>query len=85
MKSLWKPKNAKKAGKNLLAQRVYTSQLLGASHDLVLHSGGNTSVKARVKDFYGKMTDVALREGQRLGSRDHRQEWVLALPLWICC
>ena len=57
MKSLWKPQDAKKSGKSLLAQRIYTSRLLGASHDLVLHGGGNTSVKARVKDFYGKMKD----------------------------
>lgn len=28
-----------------LAQRVYTSRLLGRDKMLVLHSGGNTSVK----------------------------------------
>ncbi|MEA3522383.1 MAG: class II aldolase/adducin family protein [Campylobacterota bacterium] len=31
--------------KNPLAMRVYTSQLLGREEDLVLHGGGNTSVK----------------------------------------
>ena len=63
MKSLWKPKDAKKAGKSLLAQRVYTSRLLGADPALVLHGGGNTSVKARVKDFYGEQTDVLYVKG----------------------
>jgi rhamnose utilization protein RhaD (predicted bifunctional aldolase and dehydrogenase)/NAD(P)-dependent dehydrogenase (short-subunit alcohol dehydrogenase family) len=63
MKSLWKPNDAKKAGKGLLAQRVYSSRLLGAAPDLVLHGGGNTSVKARVKDFYGVPTDVLYVKG----------------------
>jgi hypothetical protein len=32
----------------LLEQRVYTSRLQGADSSLVLHGGGNTSVKAEV-------------------------------------
>ena len=53
MKSLWNDKDAKKYGKSLLAKRVYTSRLLGANPNLVLHGGGNTSVKIKKKDFYG--------------------------------
>ena len=38
--------NAKEAeGLDDLGMRVYTSRLLGADQDLVLHGGGNTSVK----------------------------------------
>ncbi len=45
MKSLWNEEEAKKYKDDLLALRVYTSKLLGASKSLVLHGGGNTSVK----------------------------------------
>ena len=41
----WNEQEAKLLGTDLLAQRVYTSQLLGKDEDLVLHGGGNTSVK----------------------------------------
>lgn len=36
---------------NDLQQRVYTSNLLGKDDNLVLHGGGNTSVKIRVDDI----------------------------------
>ena len=57
MKSLWNDNEAKKFSRNLLAQRVYTSRLLGADPDLVIHGGGNTSVKIKKKNFYGKLKD----------------------------
>jgi rhamnulose-1-phosphate aldolase/alcohol dehydrogenase len=41
-----------------LALRVYTSRLIGAEPDLVLHGGGNTSVKARARDLFGREIDV---------------------------
>ena len=62
MKSRWNSKEAKRA-KSLLAQRVYSSRLLGAEPDLVLHGGGNTSVKARVKDFFGESQEVLYVKG----------------------
>ena len=37
-----------------LALRVYTSRLIGADPDLVLHGGGNTSVKTAVRDRLGR-------------------------------
>lgn len=37
-----------------LALRVYTSRLLGADPALVLHGGGNTSVKATARDLLGR-------------------------------
>jgi len=36
-----------------LALRAYASRLLGAAPDLVLHGGGNTSVKGTVRDLFG--------------------------------
>jgi len=36
-----------------LALRVYSSRLIGADPDLVMHGGGNTSVKVRRVDLYG--------------------------------
>ena len=52
MRSLWDDREA--AGyEGLLGQRVYTSRLLGRDHDLVLHGGGNTSVKIRECDIFG--------------------------------
>lgn len=44
MKNLWDDKVADKC-EDLLDFRVYTSNLLGESKELVLHGGGNTSVK----------------------------------------
>ena len=44
MKNLWNKKKSQ-AYKSDLELRVYTSNLLGQNSDLVLHGGGNTSVK----------------------------------------
>ena len=63
MKSLWNEREAKRYGSNLLSQRVYTSRLLGADPDLVLHGGGNTSVKIKKKDFYGVQKDILYVKG----------------------
>lgn len=57
MKSLWSD-TAAKAFPGDLGQRVYTSRLLGANPELVLHGGGNTSVKTRETDFFGDPVDV---------------------------
>jgi rhamnose utilization protein RhaD (predicted bifunctional aldolase and dehydrogenase)/NAD(P)-dependent dehydrogenase (short-subunit alcohol dehydrogenase family) len=46
-----------------LAMRVYTSRLLGRDADLVLHGGGNTSVKTRVTELVGDVTDVLYVKG----------------------
>ena len=47
MKNLWDDAKAAKC-KSDLDLRVYTSNLLGQSDELVLHGGGNTSVKSMV-------------------------------------
>lgn len=46
-----------------LAMRVYTSRLLGKTPELVLHGGGNTSVKTVVPDFLGDPTEVLYVKG----------------------
>jgi len=63
MKNRWSNKEAKKCGKNLLKMRVYTSRLLGAEEDLVLHGGGNTSVKIQEKNIFGEKEDILYVKG----------------------
>ncbi len=41
-----------------LALRIYTTRLLGRDRRLVLHGGGNTSLKARARDRLGDEIDV---------------------------
>ncbi len=41
-----------------LALRIYTTRLLGRDPKLVLHGGGNTSVKAHLRDFLGEEVEV---------------------------
>ena len=46
-----------------LALRVYTTRLLGGDPRLVLHGGGNTSVKTCMKDLPGDTVDVICVKG----------------------
>jgi len=46
-----------------LALRVYTTRLLGGDPRLVLHGGGNTSVKLRLPDLMGREVDVLCVKG----------------------
>ena len=41
-----------------LALRVYTSRIIGQSPDLVMHGGGNTSVKVSRENLFGENCDV---------------------------
>ncbi|MEL0121667.1 MAG: bifunctional aldolase/short-chain dehydrogenase [Paracoccaceae bacterium] len=41
-----------------LGERVYTSRLIGQIPDLVMHGGGNTSVKVRRENLFGESCDV---------------------------
>ncbi len=62
MESRWSDQEASRFEGDL-GLRVYTSRLLGADPELVLHGGGNTSVKSTVADFYGDSTDVLFVKG----------------------
>ena len=46
-----------------IEQRVYTSRLLGRDKTLVLHGGGNTSVKASQKNAFGEDEDILFVKG----------------------
>ena len=71
MRSLWSDKDAEAivaryadAGTGPdLALRVYTSRLLGGDPNLVLHGGGNTSVKTVTRDLVGEDTQVLCVKG----------------------
>lgn len=61
MKSLWSDRDAK--GLEGLAALVHTSRLIGASPNLVLWGGGNSSVKVDGKDHTGKPTRILYIKG----------------------
>jgi rhamnose utilization protein RhaD (predicted bifunctional aldolase and dehydrogenase)/NAD(P)-dependent dehydrogenase (short-subunit alcohol dehydrogenase family) len=62
MESRWQDAAARELT-DPLAQRVYTSRLLGADTTLVLHGGGNTSVKGTWKDIFGDEVPVLYVKG----------------------
>ena len=71
MKSRWSDSEAKEfveryktlgVGEDL-AIRTYTTRLLGGDPKLVLHGGGNTSVKTTAKDQLGEDVDVLCVKG----------------------
>jgi len=53
-----KAPGAKSAIDRDLALRVYTTRLLGRDPKLVLHGGGNTSLKTRMTDRFGEEVEV---------------------------
>ncbi len=63
MHSLWNDDEALQYGTDLLAQRVYTSQLLGRDSTLVLHGGGNTSLKATVRNIFDDPEQILYIKG----------------------
>ncbi len=69
MKSRWSESQARefidryrREGEDL-ALRVYTTRLLGSDPRLVLHGGGNTSVKTHVKDLLGDNVEAICVKG----------------------
>jgi rhamnose utilization protein RhaD (predicted bifunctional aldolase and dehydrogenase)/NAD(P)-dependent dehydrogenase (short-subunit alcohol dehydrogenase family) len=66
MKSAWADRDAEalvahgaKSGIDRdLALRIYTTRLLGRDPKLVLHGGGNTSLKTRMRDLLGEDVEV---------------------------
>ena len=64
MKNRWLEKDAAQlAVDDPLALRVYTSQLLGQESDLVLHGGGNTSLKGELTNVFGISESVLFVKG----------------------
>ena len=71
MKNLWSDREARSFVRRYAkecvnrdrALRVYTSRLLGGEPALVLHGGGNTSVKTTMKDVMGQNIEVLCVKG----------------------
>lgn len=62
MKSLWDDAEAGSFS-GPLGPRVYTSRLLGRDKSLVLHGGGNTSVKLEEPDLFGARRELLYVKG----------------------
>ena len=70
MKSRWSDGEARKFSDRYaarwgeaLALRVYTSRLIGADPDLVMHGGGNTSVKIALRTLLGDEAEALCVKG----------------------
>ncbi len=64
MLSLWNEQEASEfATDTRLGLRVYSSRLLGRDADLVLHGGGNTSVKNTLTNVFGQAEEVLYVKG----------------------
>ncbi len=62
MRNLWNPDEAARFS-GPLGECVYGSRLLGAEMSLVMHGGGNTSVKVTETDVFGEPVDVLRVKG----------------------
>ena len=62
MKSRWKESEARACASEL-ELRAYSSRLLGQDPSLVLHGGGNTSVKGEMADLFGESRRVLFVKG----------------------
>ena len=62
MNNSWSDKESSKF-KDDLALRVYTSRLLGKEPSLVLHGGGNTSVKITETNLVGDEEEILYVKG----------------------
>jgi len=63
MKSLWQDNNAAPYINDPLLARVYSSKLLGKDPSLVLHGGGNTSVKTSIVNIFAEQEDILYVKG----------------------
>ncbi len=64
-----------------MALRVYTTRLLGRNSELVLHGGGNTSVKTKIKDIDGKNYEVLCVKGSGWDMAEIEPEGLPAVKL----
>ena len=63
------------------ALRIYTSQLIGSNPNLVLHGGGNTSIKLRQKNILGEEQDVLFVKASGADLASMTPEGFVALDL----
>lgn len=89
MKSQWNAREAnslinfyKRQGVSSdVALRVYSTRLLGRNSNLVLHGGGNTSVKTTIIDLFGDELDVIRVKGSGWNMDDIEPRGLPALKL----
>ena len=89
MKNLWNKATASKYIKKYsrlginadIAMRIYTSHLIGCNEQLVLHGGGNTSVKTKINDIDGELHDVICVKGSGWDLSDIEPEGLPAVKL----
>ena len=89
MKNNWSDKEEskyimhyKKLGYNSdIAIRVYSTRLLGRNQELVIHGGGNTSVKTEVRDIDSKRCKVLCIKGSGWDMADIEPEGLPAVKL----
>ena len=63
MKNLWNDEDAQACANDALKLRIYTSRLLGRNPYLVLHGGGNTSVKTEITDIFDDTQEILYIKG----------------------
>ncbi len=63
MQNRWDDREATACSNDALALRVYSSRLIGEDTDLVLHGGGNTSVKTVMTDLFGERQEALYVKG----------------------
>jgi rhamnose utilization protein RhaD (predicted bifunctional aldolase and dehydrogenase)/NAD(P)-dependent dehydrogenase (short-subunit alcohol dehydrogenase family) len=80
VQSLWNDEEAAQWTGDL-GQRVYSSRLLGRDPDLVLHGGGNTSVKSRHTTLFGEEVEVLLVKGSGTDLSEIDEDGFAALRL----
>ena len=87
MKSAYKLADAEKFVEKLsgisreFALRIYTSQLIGSNPNLVLHGGGNTSIKLKPKNILGEEQDVLFVKASGADLANMTPEGFVALDL----
>jgi len=84
MKSRWSDPDAKRYLEDDLAMRVYTSRLLGQEPALVLHGGGNTSVKSVRTNIYGNEIDTLYIKGSGWDLKTIERSGFSPVELGLC-
>ena len=83
MNSLWHDEDVKAFLNDPLQLRVYTSRLLGSRPDLVLHGGGNTSVKIKKENIFGDIEEILYVKGSGVDLKTIKVEGLAPVKLEV--
>lgn len=81
MNNRWNDIDASRC-RSRLSMRAYSSQLIGSDTGLVLHGGGNTSVKGEKTDLFGQTQSVIWVKGSGFDMAHMGEEGFTALDLY---